>query len=82
MSKWKKTLAGMRGNPQNDWSINDLETVASHVGIACRKPGGSHVTFSHPALDTILTVPAARPVKAYYVRQFVKLVDEVSEALP
>jgi len=76
MAQWEKTLERMRESPQGDWSIDDLERIAARAGITCRKPGSSHATFSHPAIEEILTVPMHRPIKAFYVRRFVDLVDE------
>lgn len=66
----------MRVNPR-DWKIEDLERIAKHFGIMIRKPvsGSSHVTFSHPRWFRILTVPAHRPVKPVYVKEFVSLID-------
>ncbi len=77
MSKWNKTLAGMRNNPRDGWTISDLETVARRFNIECRKPGGSHATFSHPDVAEIVTVPMKRPIKPFYVQEFVALVDEI-----
>ena len=77
MSRADKRLESMRGNPR-DWSIADLENVARHFGVSIRKPGGSHVVFTHPNTPTALSVPAKRPIKPYYVKQFVQLIDEVS----
>lgn len=45
-----------------------------------RESGGSHVVFSHSSCPTVLTVPARRPIKPVYIRLFVGLVDEISEA--
>jgi len=78
MAKWEKKLAAMRENPR-DWSLDDLQSVSARIGIDCRKPGGSHVTFSHPAIEEIVTVPAARPVKPFYVRQLLKMIDQVEQ---
>ena len=74
-----KTLEAMRGNPR-DWRIDDLERVAAGFGINLRKPGGSHVYFTHPAVAEGVSVPAHRPVKPVYVRAFVRLVDRVRQA--
>jgi len=42
-----------------------------------RKSGGSHAVFSHPKAVLRVTVPARRPIKPIYVRQFIELVDEI-----
>jgi hypothetical protein len=65
----------MRNNPR-DWRIDDLMTVARRCGINWRQPGTSHVTFRIPGGEK-LTVPAHKPIKPVYVRQFVALVDSL-----
>lgn len=74
MGKWEKIVSRMRENPR-DWKIGDFETVASNVGIQCRKSGGSHVVFHHPSHHLRVTVPASRPIKPVYVALFLELVD-------
>lgn len=76
MSNAEKRLAGMRRNPR-DWRIEDLELVASFAGMKLRKPGGSHVIFSHPKTARCLSVPSKRPIKPVYIKHFVAMVDEV-----
>jgi hypothetical protein len=46
---------------------------------ARRRPGrgGSHVIFSAPGVREIVSVPAKRPIKPVYVKQFVALIDAV-----
>lgn len=82
MAKWRKLLDGMRGSPAGDWTISNLETLARRVRIESRWNDGSHCTFSHRCTETILTVPARRPIKPVYVRKFVELVDLVLNAQP
>jgi len=36
--------------------------------------------FSHPEVPDIVSVPAHRPIKPVYVRQFVALVDKIKES--
>ncbi len=79
MARAEKTLAAMRENPR-DWRIETLESVAAAFGVNCRKPGGSHVVFEHPAVIEALSVPARRPIKPVYVRRFVRLVEAVRES--
>lgn len=78
MSKFAKTLEKMRNNPC-DWRIEDLLAVASHYQIEVRNEGGSHHIFSHPGIVQVLSVPARRPIKPVYVRQFVELIDSIKE---
>ncbi|MGH8478705.1 MAG: type II toxin-antitoxin system HicA family toxin [Gammaproteobacteria bacterium] len=76
MPKTDKTLTRMRNNPR-DWRIESLETVAARFGITVRKPAGSHVVFQHDASVISVTVPAHRPIKPVYVKQFLALIDDV-----
>jgi hypothetical protein len=73
MAKPDKTLDRMRNNPK-DWRIDDLKAAARRAELDWRQPGTSHVTFSSPGLIP-LTVPAHRPVKPFYVKRFVELID-------
>lgn len=74
-----KRLQKMRANPQNDWTIADVEAVCAAHGLACRPPrgGGSHYAVSHPASPKILTVTFARPIRAIYIRKLVKMIDKI-----
>jgi hypothetical protein len=51
--------------------------LAGHHGID-HDQTGSPVTFRHPVAGR-LTVPADRPIKPVYARQFVRLVDAAIE---
>jgi hypothetical protein len=73
MASNDKTLARMRVNPR-DWRIEDLKAVARRHGVAWRQPGTSHVTFRAPGGGKV-TVPARKPIKPVYIRQFVALID-------
>jgi len=76
MSRATKTLEEMRRNPR-DWRIGTLESVAAAFGVQVRKPGGSHVVFEHQGATELVSVPARRPIKPVYIRQFLRLIDEV-----
>jgi hypothetical protein len=71
----EKTLARMRANPRA-WRIEDLKTVARRHGVSWWQPGTSHVTFRAPDAGKV-TVPARKPIKPVYVRQFVALIDSL-----
>ena len=79
MNAATKLLEAMRRNPL-DWRIEQLQTVARKVGISVRCEGGSHQVFSHSQVSDIVSVPAHRPIKPVYVRQFVALVDKIKES--
>jgi hypothetical protein len=78
MNKRTKLLEAMRNNPR-DWRIDDLISVAQQLAIECRNHGGSHHIFSYPGVEDDVSVPAHRPIKPIYIRQFLILVDSVKE---
>jgi predicted RNA binding protein YcfA (HicA-like mRNA interferase family) len=73
MARSSKTLAEMKNNPM-DWRIDSLKSVADAFGLVWREPSGSHTIFRHPN-GAKISVPAKRPIKPIYVKQFVKLVE-------
>jgi predicted RNA binding protein YcfA (HicA-like mRNA interferase family) len=79
MTTAAKKREGMRSNPRDDWRIEDLYVVARHWGMEVRNQRGSHHVFSHPDVDFEVTVPANRPIKPVYIRQFVGLVDKLDD---
>jgi hypothetical protein len=80
MAGAEKRLSRMRSAPRDDWQIDDLEAVARIYGITIRRSGGSHVVLPFGCGTGGVTVPARRPIKPIYVRQFVGLVDEIRSA--
>ncbi len=78
MVAYEKLLARMRNNPR-DWRIDDLKSVANRLGIDWRNEGGSHHVFSYPGVEEDACVPAHRPIKPVYVRQFVELANKAKE---
>ena len=79
MNAATKLLEAKRYNLR-DWRIEQLQTVARQFGVIVRCEGGSHHVFSHKGVTDILSVPAHRPIKPVYVRQFVALVDKAKES--
>jgi len=71
-----KILRKMRES-QTGWRIEDLQSVAEASFIEWRKPGrgGSHVIFSVPGVREIVLVPAKRPIKPVYIKQFLALIE-------
>jgi len=78
MNTAAKLLDDMRNNPR-DWRIEQLLTLARQFKVTVRNDGGSHHVFAHTAVQSIVTVPAHRPIKPVYIRQFVALIDNVKE---
>jgi hypothetical protein len=71
-----KTLQKMRKSRMG-WRIEELQAVAEEHFVEWRRPGrgGSHVIFSAPGVREIVSVPAKRPIKPVYIRQFLALID-------
>ncbi len=76
MSSIEKLLRQMRNNPR-DWRMDDIERIANHYGLQCRKASGSHVTFTHSTLWEILTIPARKPIKPIYIKRLLKMIEEL-----
>ena len=72
MSQGQKLLEAMSKNPL-DWRIEQVHVVARAFGLTVHSPGGSHHIVRH-ANGAKVSVPAHRPIKAVYIRQFVRLV--------
>ena len=71
-----RTLQKMRKN-RLGWRIEELQAAAEENFVEWRRPGrgGSHVIFSAPGVREIVSVPAKRPIKPVYIKQFVALID-------
>lgn len=78
MAKADKLLDRMLRNPAGDWTISDIQTLCAQLGWACLPPtgGGSHWKVAVPGSDTILTIPAKRPIKPVYVRKLMAFVKD------
>ncbi|MCX5809929.1 MAG: type II toxin-antitoxin system HicA family toxin [Proteobacteria bacterium] len=79
MSTAEKTLERMRNNPR-DWRIEDVISVAERYGIEIRNKGGSHHAFSYPGIYVHVNIPAHKPIKSVYIKQFLALIGAIEEA--
>ncbi len=77
MSKIEKILRRMRINPR-DWHIEDVKVIADRYDISHRQPGTSHVTFRFKS-GLKLTIPAHKPIKPIYIKQFIEILDDEEE---
>lgn len=70
----------MRNNPRDDWRIANVETLANRYGFSVNRPkgGGSHVTLRHDS-GAKLTIPARRPIKPRYIKELVKVIDQLED---
>lgn len=73
MASAEKTLQKMRNSPR-DWRIEDLKVIADRLGISYRQKGTSHVMFL-ASNGKRANVPAHKPIKPPYIRQFLALID-------
>ncbi len=81
MASWEKVLERMRGNPRDDWKIEDIGKVCNGIGATLTPPTrGSHYKVSHPEIEEILTIPARSPIKQIYIRKFVDIIDRIAGA--
>ncbi|OGQ98347.1 MAG: hypothetical protein A2284_10690 [Deltaproteobacteria bacterium RIFOXYA12_FULL_61_11] len=78
MGNAEKLFAAMHRNPR-DWSLAQLQTVARHFGLEWRQGGGSHCVFLRDDGRT-LPIPAHRPIKPIYIKKFLALLEEISNA--
>jgi hypothetical protein len=77
-----KLLERMRRNPRG-WRIEDVRTLCAAFGIACTPPRkGSHYKVKHESQAEMLTMPAQRPIKPFYIEALVAFVDAVAGARP
>lgn len=78
MSAIEKLLEKMTANPR-DWHIEDLLPIAKKFHIEARNHGGSHYIFTMPGVKETVSVPAHRPIKQVYIKQFLALVQKARE---
>jgi hypothetical protein len=76
MGKTEKIIQKMTVNPR-DWRLGHLENIAEYFHLKVRKSGGSHVVFGHEDSDIVVTVPAHKPIKPIYIKQFLLLIESV-----
>ena len=77
MSKSSKLLARLlSGSADASFTFEELRSVLLRLGFEQRTPGGSHYTFSHPEVRSILTVPKRKPLKPIYVKKARALITE------
>jgi predicted RNA binding protein YcfA (HicA-like mRNA interferase family) len=79
MARGDKLVEAMRNNPR-DWAIEDIQRACKAAGLACDTPKrGSHYKIGHAQLATILTVPYNRPIKPIYIRELIKMIDQMED---
>lgn len=76
MSKHEKLLKSIRNNP-SDVKFENLRKILLHYGFTERQPRGGSSHFTYTRDNTIVTVPKQKPVNKTYVKQVLKLIDEI-----
>ena len=77
MSKAEKLLLRfLRGTSDASFTFEELRRVLIRLGFEERASKGSHYTYAHPDIPSILTVPKHRPLKSVYVRKARALITE------
>lgn len=77
MAPKKPLLEQMRTNPSGDWTIGDIAALCDQTGVQFIPPSrGSHYKVSSPVLYGHLTIPSKRPIKAFYIKNLVSMIDE------
>jgi len=81
MSQIEKLLKSLEENPKHV-AFTDLDKILKHFGFERREPksGSSHVTYSHPLLAEILTIPHCdKHVKPVYVKKALRLIKQLKD---
>jgi predicted RNA binding protein YcfA (HicA-like mRNA interferase family) len=78
MSKRKKRLQRIKANPKNV-SFDDLRTLLEDYGFVLERSSGSHHSFKVEINGEyiLFVLPYRRPVKPNYVKDAVKLIEEI-----
>lgn len=71
-------LDALRANPAGDWTLADLEIIASQFAIKFRKTTGTHEVFLHPAVPDCVTVPLRNKIRAPHINAFVAMIDRLA----
>jgi len=69
-------LEQMRRNPRSGWTIKDCETLCNQNGCELLPPTrGSHYKAVSKYLAGHETIPFHRPIKPFYIRSLVAMID-------
>jgi hypothetical protein len=77
MAKKASLFEKMKENAQNDWTISDVEKLCKIEGLELTAPAhGSHHKVTSKLLSGILTVPHKRPIKPFYIKKLVAMIEQ------
>ena len=74
MSKAGKLLQKMKSNPRADWTLNNVKTLCTAYHLTMRQRSTSHAVLTN-AKGEHLTVPMHKPIKAFYIKRLVELIE-------
>ena len=77
MVRSERILASMKANPKADWTPADIRTVARAYGLKLRQRGTSHAVLTNESGEH-LTIPMHKPIKPFYNRRLVDLIEAMS----
>ena len=76
MSKKDKLLLKLRNNPTNV-KFETLRTILLSYGFSERQPRGGSSHYTYTLDEFIITVPKKKPLKAIYVKNVLRIIDEI-----
>ena len=81
MSKREKRLQKIRQNPK-DVSFDELKQLLQDYEFQLRRVTGSHHIFEYMLDEKRLKfiLPLGRPVKTHYIKDAVRLIDQIIES--
>jgi len=76
VTKPSKLYASLLANPNQIIAFRDLERMLRAAGFELKRQKGSHRTYKHPAVRTVLTVqPNGKDAEPYQVDAFIAIVE-------
>ena len=68
----------MKANPKGDWTPDDIRTLVHAHSLTLRQRGTSHAVITN-SRGHHLTVPMHKPIKPFYIRRLVALIEEAKQ---
>lgn len=78
LSKRDKLLSKIKNNPTNV-KFETLQTILLHYGFKERIPKGGSSHYTYILGNLIITIPKQKPVNKIYVKQFLKLIENLEK---
>lgn len=76
VTKPSKLYASLLANPNRIIAFRDLERMLRAAGFELKRRKGSHRTYKHPAIATVLTIqPNGKDAEPYQVDAFIVIVE-------